>query len=111
MRLPSHGWVSIRITKISWVDDVNISLLYNLYKDLSTLLLGLVKNCSQFSAWSNISGMKIRLGLSYEVDCILIPLSSTSSLSLYSDPSIKCSSTSSNMGNGGEPESVENSIQ
>ena len=38
-----------------------------------TLLLGLVKKLSQLSAWSNISGKKMRVGLSLEVDLICTP--------------------------------------
>ena len=50
----------------------------------NTLLLGLVKNESQFSALSKTSGIKIRFGLSFFVDAILIPLSLTLLLSTSS---------------------------
>jgi hypothetical protein len=50
-------------------------------KRVDTLLLGLVKNGSQFSALSKTSGKKIRLGLSCLVEAILIPLSLTLVLS------------------------------
>ena len=48
---------------------------------VNTLLLGLVKNGSQFSALSKISGKKRRLGASCLVEAILIPLSLTLLLS------------------------------
>jgi hypothetical protein len=67
--------MSIRISEISGVDDVDIPLLDNLSNSGDTLLLGLVKNSNQFSAWSKTSGIKIRLGLSAAVDAIRIPLS------------------------------------
>lgn len=40
----------IRISKVSGVEDVNIALMDDLHNNLSTLLAGLEKKLSQFSA-------------------------------------------------------------
>lgn len=44
---------------------------------MGTLLVGLLKKLSQFSAWSKASGKKMRLGLSFAVDLMCTPLSLT----------------------------------
>ena len=68
----------IRVTKVPGVQDVNIALLDDLDRVKGTLLEGSLKKRSQFSAWSNISGMKTRFGLSGVVDEMWTPLSLTS---------------------------------
>ena len=83
---PGHDFVLVRVAEVSWVKDIHIPLLDDLTYALITLLSGLLKKLSQFSAWSKASGMKIRLGLSLAVDWMRRPLNTTSSLFLKSGP-------------------------
>ena len=76
------------MANISWlkpckrgIEDIYIYLMYDLCEWGSTLLTGLLKKLSQFYAWSNASGKKMRLGLSRDVDLMWTPLSLTFLLS------------------------------
>ena len=74
---PAKLFRVIWITKVSRIENVNIALVDYLGGIICTLLVGLLKKLSQFSAWSNASGKKIRLGLSFAVDLMWMPLSFT----------------------------------
>ena len=67
----------IRISEVTGIQDVNVPLLDDLNEAGVTLLEGSLKNLNQLSAWSKISGMKMRLGLSGVVDWMWTPLSLT----------------------------------
>jgi len=67
----------VRVSEVSRVKDVNIPLVDDLPHKRGTLLAGFEKKLSQFSAWSNASGKKMRLGLSAEVDLMCTPRSLT----------------------------------
>ena len=59
----------IRVAEVARVEDVDVALLDDLPRMRGTLLRGSLKKASQLSAWSNISGKKMRVGLSGVVDC------------------------------------------
>ena len=67
----------IGVAEVSGVEDVDIPLVDDLCGVRGTLFAGLEKKLSQFSAWSNASGKKMRLGLSGAVDLMCTPLSLT----------------------------------
>lgn len=67
----------IGVSEVSRVEDVHIPLVDDLRVAGDTLLAGLVKKLSQFSAWSKASGKKMRLGLSTVVDLMWTPRSLT----------------------------------
>lgn len=67
----------VGVAEVAGVQDIDISLVDDLDGEATTLLAGLLKKVSQFSAWSNISGMKMRVGLSGVVDLMWMPLSLT----------------------------------
>lgn len=67
----------IGIAEVTGVEDVDIALVDDLDDGRGTLLSGLVKKRSQFSAWSNISGKKMRVGLSGVVAWMWRPLNLT----------------------------------
>lgn len=67
----------IRVSEVSWIEDIDISLINDLRVDRATLFLGLLKKFNQFSAWSKASGKKMRLGLSAAVDLMCTPRSLT----------------------------------
>lgn len=71
--LPAEVFAVIRISKITRINNVDVSLMDDLCEGEGTLLSGLLKKLIQFYAWSNASGKKMRLGLSSEVDLICTP--------------------------------------
>jgi hypothetical protein len=71
----------VGVAEIPGVEDVDVPLVDDLGGERGTLLSGLLKKLSQFSAWSKASGKKMRLGLSFEVERMCTPRSFTLRLS------------------------------
>jgi hypothetical protein len=74
---PSKVLAMVGVAEVAGVQDVDIALVDDLDVGLNTLFSGLLKKLSQLSAWSKISGKKIRVGLSGEVDLMWMPRSLT----------------------------------